>query len=648
VVVFRAGADRDSVLDGFTLRNGFSAFSGPYDGRGHGIYVGAAAPTILNNHITAEGHCAGGIFVWLGAPLIQGNVITGDYEGGCRSGASGVYILDYGRAEIFNNLIADNITFRGAGLYLQDTSKLRIAGNSIVGNFAAEGGGVYLLGESGAEITGNLITGNTAFTRGGGVSWYFHYGQLRPRFLNNTIAANDGVFVSGVDGYSIDVPAELINNVIVGVEGQPAMYCDGAGAFDVSRFHHNDVFAPGGSAYGGYCTDPTGTNGNISTDPGFQCQALGDFRPGPGSEVIDAGKVGIEPQRTLDLAGGPRRLDGNADGVTVVDAGAYEFDPNATVNPCVYVFCPDDIAVVAALGRRSAPVAYPPPSGSPGASVSCTKPSGAEFPGGTTEVTCTASDQTGHSGTCTFEVEVTVPAPNDNFSSPTRITALPFVDRIDTSNATRAGDDPVCSGPFATVWYTFTASAELILVADASGSSYEAGIAAVTGERGSLQPLACGLGSISINIRAGQTVHFAVGSAAAGGDLAFKLSGRSPLRLGLRIDPLGTMSADGGQLMLHGTATCNRSATVALSGVVRGGREPQPVVPQSFSLQLTCEGRGRWEAHVPSPEGLPRRAVVLVEISAEAEDQHTGDRAVDQRIGKVTLRFDARRDPPRR
>jgi len=54
-------------------------------------------------------------------------------------------------------------------------------------------------------------------------------------------------------------------------------------------------------------------------------------------------------------------------------------------------------------------VNYPPPvvtDNCPGVGVVCTPPSGSCFPLGTTTVTCTATDTSGNTATCTFKVNV--------------------------------------------------------------------------------------------------------------------------------------------------------------------------------------------------------------------------------------------------
>ena len=73
------------------------------------------------------------------------------------------------------------------------------------------------------------------------------------------------------------------------------------------------------------------------------------------------------------------------------------------------VACPASITVTASAGNCSPVVTFPTPTiidNCPGASVSCTPPSGSSFPLGVTNVLCTAADARGVTATCGFTVTV--------------------------------------------------------------------------------------------------------------------------------------------------------------------------------------------------------------------------------------------------
>lgn len=57
VVVFDTNEGATSILQGFTITNGYGTFASSYDGGG--IYVSGASPTIKGNTITDNEACAG-------------------------------------------------------------------------------------------------------------------------------------------------------------------------------------------------------------------------------------------------------------------------------------------------------------------------------------------------------------------------------------------------------------------------------------------------------------------------------------------------------------------------------------------------------------------------------------------------------------
>jgi hypothetical protein len=87
--------------------------------------------------------------------------------------------------------------------------------------------------------------------------------------------------------------------------------------------------------------------------------------------------------------------------------------------------------------------------------------------------------------------QAATPPPNDDIDQATPITALPFADELDTTDATRAADDPECIVEGHTVWYALTLSATTPVAITTAGSDYDTTLAAYTGTRGSLEEVAC-------------------------------------------------------------------------------------------------------------------------------------------------------------
>jgi alpha-tubulin suppressor-like RCC1 family protein len=88
--------------------------------------------------------------------------------------------------------------------------------------------------------------------------------------------------------------------------------------------------------------------------------------------------------------------------------------PAVAPNTPPVITCPPDVNVSNNPGQCSAVVNYPAPlvsGGTGNVAVVCNPPSGFAFPVGTTTVTCTATDASGTTAACSFNVTITDPAP---------------------------------------------------------------------------------------------------------------------------------------------------------------------------------------------------------------------------------------------
>jgi hypothetical protein len=184
---------------------------------------------------------------------------------------------------------------------------------------------------SDALITNNIIVGNQG-TQGGGIYWLVPFGARGPLVVNNTIAqnqANNGL-AAFADGF--DQQASLVNDILLGDGAAAVLECGNFNDLNPPIIEFNDVRNGGtGPSYGGICTDQTRVNGNISADPLFVDAAAGNFHMLGGSPAVDAGTNTGAP--AIDIDGDPRPLDGNGDGLAVVDMGADEVAPSGDTTP---------------------------------------------------------------------------------------------------------------------------------------------------------------------------------------------------------------------------------------------------------------------------------------------------------------------------
>ncbi|NLE59754.1 MAG: hypothetical protein GX616_15460, partial [Planctomycetes bacterium] len=240
---------------------------------------------------------------------------------------------------------------RGGGVYCYGSSTT-IANNRITDNSAEFGGGICCI-SSFPTIANNTITANAARISGGGI--YCSSGSVM--ITNNTIIAN-GADIAGGIHCEFHTFATIANTIIA--FNSSGIYTGSTGTVTL---RHNCVY--GNAEYDGLVPDPTGSDGNISTDPlflhppspgpdgqwGTADDDCGDLRLSNGSPCIDAGDNAAVPADTpdldgdgdtteplpFDLLGGlrffddPFAIDTGLGTPPIVDMGAYEHVPMPAV-----------------------------------------------------------------------------------------------------------------------------------------------------------------------------------------------------------------------------------------------------------------------------------------------------------------------------
>jgi hypothetical protein len=335
VVRFSSNETSSSVLSGFTIQNGDASNS--LEGEGGGIAVEGASPIIKGNIIQRNkgSNGGGGIGVGFASPLIQGNIIRNNTQSSAVTGGiggGGISVRGASSAQIIGNVIQNNSwpSSDGGGISLFAAGAVLVKNNLFIGNTCYGSGTALEMANdaSGTVVVQNIFTGNNS-SNSSSIFWSDSPAAL----VNNTMT--DGP--SSTPGFSVvssmGLSSSMVfanNNIAATNVGTTAFYCGFSGISNPLNFYNNNIFSRQGAAYGGACTDQTGSNHNISASPQFV--SSGNLRLKSGSPAIDAGNNSAPYLPSTDFAGNPRIVNGNGGPNAIVDMGTYEFLP-VTLTP---------------------------------------------------------------------------------------------------------------------------------------------------------------------------------------------------------------------------------------------------------------------------------------------------------------------------
>jgi hypothetical protein len=235
-----------------------------------------------------------------------------------------------------------------------------------------------------------------------------------------------------------------------------------------------------------------------------------------------------------------------------------------------------------------------------------------------------------------FTLFVTTPvlaaAPsNDSFAGRTVITALPYSESLDTSEATTEATDAElnteCGAPAldASVWYQFTPATDIYLLVDVSESDYPAGVLVATGSPGAFGPvIACGPGAVAFQATAGETYVFLViddqsDGGGNGGTLEIAVGeAPPPPEIALTVNPVARFDSRTGSATLTGTVTCTDGASAFID--ITLSQQVGRFTIRGFGFaDAACDGTAQpWTAQVFGDTGLFKGGQAVASVFGQA------------------------------
>jgi hypothetical protein len=209
------------------------------------------------------------------------------------------------------------------------------------------------------------------------------------------------------------------------------------------------------------------------------------------------------------------------------------------------------------------------------------------------------------------------PPSNDLGSGATVIAALPYTASLDTSGATTDADDVQantnCGAPAtaASVWYSYTATADGFLVADVSASSYSAGVIVGEGSPGALTFISCGPGGTGFPVTAGHTYTILAfddqtDGSGNGGTLEITVDvAPPPPTIEAAVNPVAQFDSQSGGAYVSGTVTCDEGADFAYVDLQLTQRVGRLLIRGYGSAEVSCTGQTEpWSTLVFGDNGL--------------------------------------------
>ena len=324
-VVDASNTTNATILDGFTIQDGYADVYSNGNNDGGGIYA-FSSQAIFANLVIRDNYASdngGGIYTSNGLNqfinVSFSDNIAKDNGGGIYNDSTSIL-----RHTVFNNNTANN----GGGVY--NSADLIIEGGAFANNIANNnGGGIITDYSSSLNLTDTVFRFNQAVSAGGAI--YNYHTDSDSSIINGIFNANTSQYGGAIynrDSNAVGTNLTFANNQ---AESGAAIYSTG-NSNDKPTYRNSIFWDNNGTVNTAPIVNNTantvirnsiiegGYEGLeiIDLNPKFANSALGDFRLQSDSPAIDAGLNDFVVEKT-DLIGNTR-IVGNK-----VDLGAYEY-----------------------------------------------------------------------------------------------------------------------------------------------------------------------------------------------------------------------------------------------------------------------------------------------------------------------------------